>query len=65
MQEEAGRVQYRGEELRSLLPGLGTLGEYLQPPPGTNLSYRLWNLWSKEKPSSNIRMIVRSKVLGM
>ena len=36
--------------------------DFVPPAPGGNVSYRLWNLWSKEKPSSNIRMIVRSKV---
>ena len=42
--------------------GLGRIEEYLPPPPGENVSYRIWNLWCKENPASNLRMIVRSKV---
>ena len=42
--------------------GLGRIEEYLPPPPGENISYRIWNLWCKENPASNLRMIVRSKV---
>jgi len=61
--QEQPRMEYNGEQIRFAAGGL-RVEDFVPPAPGGNVSYRLWNLWSKEKPSSNIRMIVRSKVAG-
>lgn len=60
--QEQPRMEYNGEQIQVCCWWLRSRTR--SPAPGGNVSYRLWNLWSKEKPSSNIRMIVRSKVAG-
>ena len=56
------RVRYRGEELAHLQAGCGRLQDYRAPAPGTNVNYRLWNIWDKARPASNLRLLVRCKV---
>ena len=60
---ESIKIKYNGEKMTHILPGLGTVEDYLAPAPGENISYRMWNLWCKEKPGSNLRMMIRSKVI--
>jgi hypothetical protein len=56
-------VRYRGEELGHLQQGCGKLEDYRGPAPGTgSLNYRVWNIWDKARPASNLRMLVRCKV---
>ncbi len=56
-------VRYRGEELGHLQKGCGKLEDYRGPAPGTgSLNYRVWNIWDKARPASNLRMLVRCKV---
>jgi len=53
---------YKGEEMNFASGHLGSADQYLPPLPGTNYSYRLWNLWNENKQNSNIRIVIRSKV---
>jgi hypothetical protein len=56
------RVRYRGEELGHLQAGCGRLADYRPPAAGANVNYRVWNLWDKARPASNLRLLVRCKV---
>ena len=51
------RMEYHGEEIKFAGPGLNP-NDFVPPAQGGNVSYRLWNLWDKEKPNSNIRRVV-------
>lgn len=53
---------YKGEEINYAGGHLRSADQFIPPLPGTNFSYRLWNLWNENKQNSQFRIVIRSKV---